>query len=149
MSRLRSTLVVALIGAICMGAAVPRDAAVAQPDPAANIHVESVEVNLTQHPAFQFIVAIPTALRFEAGEANGQRYLHIWAYSRVDSLDARIRRASQYLSARPGILTPLFETPRGTPIMGYVDRSEFEKAVKAALRPASSERRLSYNRRLT
>jgi hypothetical protein len=49
-----------------------------QPDPAAKIRVESVEVNLTQHPAFQFVVAIPAVLRFEAGDAAGVRYLHIW-----------------------------------------------------------------------
>lgn len=133
MSRLRSTLVVALIGAICMAAAVPREAS-PQPDPAAKIHVESLEVNLTQHPAFQFVVAIPTALRFEAGEVNGQRYLHIWAYSKVDSLDARIRREALYLDNKPGILTPLFDPPNRTPIVGYVDRIEFEKAVQRALR---------------
>jgi hypothetical protein len=71
MSRLRSTLVVALIGAICMAAAVPREAS-PQPDPAAKVHVESLEVNLTLHPAFQFVVAIPTAMRFEAFEDNGR-----------------------------------------------------------------------------
>jgi hypothetical protein len=49
MSRLRSTLVVALIGAICMAAAVPREAS-PQPDPAAKVSVESADVNLTAAP---------------------------------------------------------------------------------------------------
>lgn len=149
MSRLRSTLVVALIGAISMAAAVPRDAS-PQPDPAAKIHVESVEVNLTQHPAFQFVVAIPTVLRFEAGDAAGVRLLHIWAYSRVDSLDVRIRKATSYLDDRAGIFTPLIEPPNlGAPIIGYVDRIEFERAVQRALRDLNPEHKLSYHRRLT
>jgi hypothetical protein len=123
-----------------------------QPDPApaANVHVDSIEINLTMHPAFQFVVAIPTVLRFEAGDAAGQRYLHIWAYSRVDSLNARIRKASNYLTSHAGIFTPLIESPNhGAPIIGYVDRLEFERAVQRALRDMNPERRLSYHRRLT
>jgi hypothetical protein len=120
------------------------------PAPAARVHVDSIEVNITMHPAFQFVVAIPAVLRFEAGDAAGVRYLHIWAYSRVDSLDARIRKASNYLSARPGIFTPLIEPPnRGAPSLAYVDRLEFERAVQRALRDMNPERRLSYHRRLT
>lgn len=141
-----------LIAAIAVASPPPSANAAAQtvaPDPAAKIHVESVEVNLSQHPAFQFVVQIPTMLRFEAGDANGQRYLHIWAYSRVDSLETRIRKASLYLAAKPGIFTPLFETQYGTPIMGYVDRLQFGEAYRRALRDFNTGRTLSYNRRLT
>jgi hypothetical protein len=102
-------------------------AAQPQPDPAAKIRVESVEVNLTQHPAFQFVVAIPTVLRFEAGDAAGVRYLHIWAYSRVDSLDVRIRKATNYLDSHAGIFSPLTAPPNrmrladaGSPLRGYL-----------------------------
>jgi hypothetical protein len=147
MSRLRSTLVVALIGAICMAAAVPREAS-PQPDPAAKVSVDSADVNLTATPSFTFAVTIPTVMHFETFDAGGARYMRIFAIS-VDSLAPRIHRAANYLDSKPGIFTPLFDPPNRTPIVGYVDRIEFEKAVKASLRPTSSERRLSYNRRLT
>lgn len=137
---------IALILAALGAAAIPRAEAIAQPDPAAKIHVESTQVNLTANPSFTFAIAIPSVLKFVAFEQGGQRYLHVWAYSTVDSLDVRIRRASQYLATKPGIFTPLFESPnRGDPILGYVDRLQFERALRDLL-PA---RRLSYNRRLT
>lgn len=112
MTRLRSTLTLLLIGAICTAATVPRSVSPQPlPDPAARVQVESVEVNLTLHPAFQFVVNAPTSLRFEAGQVKGTRYLHIWAYSLVDSLDARIRKAARYQAMRPGIFSPLIEPP--------------------------------------
>jgi hypothetical protein len=80
----------------------------------------------------------------------GQQLLHVWAISRVDSLQARITRATSYEAERPGIFTPLIEPPNhGAPIIGYVDRLEFERAVEQALRDFNPERRLSYHRRLT
>lgn len=142
---------VLLIALLALSASGPPASAAAQPapDPAARVRVDSVEVNLTQTPRFTFAVQIPTLLRFEALEYNGQRLLHVWAYSRVDSLDARIRKATNYLTARPGIFTPLFETPGGTPIMGYVDRAQFSEQLQRALRDHTPESRLSYHRRLS
>lgn len=153
MSRLRSTLVVALIGAISMAAAAPRDA-LPQPlpdsAPAARVRVDSTEINLTVHPSFTFAIGIPTVLHFESFAYNGQQLLHVWAISRADSLQARITRATSYERERPGIFTPLIEPPNpGAPIIGYVDRIEFERAVQRALRDLNPERRLSYHRRLT
>jgi hypothetical protein len=148
MTRLRSTLAILVIAAASLAAVPPPAAPQPAPDPAARIHVESVEVNLSVHPAFQFVVGIPTVLRFETFEANGQRLLHIWAYSRVDSLNARITRVTEYLDAKPGIFTPLFNPPNRQPIMGYVDRAAFGEALQRALRDLRPERRL-ISKRLT
>lgn len=127
-----------LIAALAL--AVPRVAS-PQPDPApavAKVRVDSTEINLSVHPSFTFAIGVPTVLHFEALAYNGQQLLHVWAISRVDSLQARITRATSYESERPGIFT-----------IGYVDRVEFEQAVQRALRDMNPERRLSYHRRLT
>jgi hypothetical protein len=126
-------------------AAAPVGQAAAQPDPAPRVHAESVEVNLTQHPTFQFVVQIPTALRFESLSSNGQLYLHIWAYSLVDSLQARITKAASYQAARPGIFTPLIDPPNRNSNLASLYRLRFEQA----LRDLKPERRLSYHRRLS
>lgn len=133
-----------LVAALAI-AALPAPTAVAQPDPAAKLHVESTTVNLSEAPSFNFLVAIPTLLQFTAQERGGQRFLRILAISRIDSLDARITKASSYLSEHPGIFTPLFDPPSRLPSLGYVDRAQFERALRG-FRP---ERRLSYHRRLT
>lgn len=126
----------------CLAIASP--IAKAQPDSAptvAPLHVDSAEFNLSVAPRFQFAIVTPTLLRFSAFQVGGQVYLHVWAISRVDSLDARIRRAARYQALRPGIFTPLIEPPnRELSITARFDQS---------LRNFKPERTLSYNRRLT
>lgn len=123
---------------------VPLLSAFSQPDPApalGTLHIDSTEVNLSVQPRFQFAVVTPTLLRFSAFQVGDQVYLHVWAISRVDSLDARIRRAARYQALRPGIFTPLIEPPnRELSSLTRFDQS---------LRNFRPERTLSYNRRLT
>src|SRR3954469_10227250 len=126
-----------LIAALAFASPAPHAAAAAQPTPdtAVRVRVDSADVNLTTTPSFTFAITIPTVMHFQTFDNSGQRYLRIFAIS-VDSLERRIHRAASYQESRPGIFTPLFETPRGTPLLGYVDRIEFERAVQRALRAA-------------
>lgn len=141
----RTLLSIAVLAA-AFTAAVPRADAVAQPTAVA--HVETTYVNLTTTPAFTVAIEIPVLLRIRAVDRNGQPHLELLTMSTVDSLDARIRRADKYLSQAGGILTPLIEPPnRGTPIMGYVDRLHFERALRAAaLRALGYTYTLKYKR---
>jgi hypothetical protein len=149
---MRSTIAtgpVRLLLLVAALSALPLARAAAQPDPtpAAKVHVESTAVNLTATPRFSFAVSIPTMLAFQTFDSVGHRFLEIYAISRVDSLDARIKRAASYLGSHQGIFTPLIEPPnRGMPIIGYVDRAEFERALRAALRPPGYTYTLNYKR---
>jgi hypothetical protein len=116
-----------LIAAIAV--AIP--AAAQQPDPAptAAVHVDSVEINLAAQPRFTFAVNAGVVLRFEAVSFNGQQLLHIWAYARTEQASSKITRTSLNSA--------------------LIDEAEFQRAVTRALTSQHTERRLSYNRRLT
>lgn len=125
-----------LIAAIAAATPAPHASAAAQqPDPApAGIQVDSVQVNLTEHPNFSFTVSGPAVLRFEAGTVQGIQYIHIWRYTRASAIATRISRTAAYMSA---------------PAIGHIEALEFQRAVQRALRASNPERTLSYHRRLT
>jgi hypothetical protein len=143
-------IAIALIAVAFTATVVPRADATAQPEaaPTQVVHVESTYVNMSVSPSFTFAISLPTLLHFRAVDTNGQRLLEILAISRVDSLQARIRRAASYEAESPGIFTPLIQPPnRGDPILAYVGRADFERALRAAtLRALGYTYTLKYKR---
>lgn len=58
---MKRLVTIAVLAAAFMAATVPRAPALAQPDPAVAVHVETAYVNLTAVPSFVIAVAMPSS----------------------------------------------------------------------------------------